>query len=53
MTVIVIAMWKDENFGIPNKALMRLLPRDADYKSGDQRAFPINLLAGPRIFNAS
>jgi PAS domain S-box-containing protein len=39
MTDIVIAMWKDENFGIPNKALMRLLPRDADYKSGDQRAF--------------
>ncbi|KAH7408268.1 hypothetical protein DE146DRAFT_752408 [Phaeosphaeria sp. MPI-PUGE-AT-0046c] len=33
------AMWKDEGFGIPNKALMRLLPRDAIYTSGDQRAF--------------
>jgi PAS domain S-box-containing protein len=32
-------MWKDENFGIPNKALMRLLPRDAVYLPGDQRAF--------------
>jgi hypothetical protein len=32
-------MWKDENFGIPNKALMRLLPRDAVYMPGDQRAF--------------
>jgi PAS domain S-box-containing protein len=39
MTDIAIAMWKDENFGIPNSALMRLLPRDAGYKSGDQRAF--------------
>ncbi|KAL5121232.1 hypothetical protein ACEQ8H_000700 [Pleosporales sp. CAS-2024a] len=33
------AMWRDESFGIPNKALMRLLPRDAQYASGDQRAF--------------
>ncbi|KAH4611392.1 hypothetical protein HBI56_094140 [Parastagonospora nodorum] len=33
------AMWKDEGFGIPNKALMRLLPRDATYTPGDQRAF--------------
>lgn len=32
-------MWKDEGFGIPNKALMRLLPKDAVYTSGDQRAF--------------
>ena len=32
-------MWKDEGFGIPNKALMRLLPRDATYTPGDQRAF--------------
>jgi PAS domain S-box-containing protein len=38
-TDIVVAMWKDENFGIPNKALMRLLPRDAVYMPGDQRAF--------------
>ncbi|KAF1912413.1 hypothetical protein BDU57DRAFT_458502 [Ampelomyces quisqualis] len=33
------AMWKDESFGIPNKALLRLLPRDAMYTTGDQRAF--------------
>jgi len=33
------AMWKDEGFGIPNKALLRLLPKDAVYTPGDQRAF--------------
>lgn len=33
------AMWKDEGFGIPNKALMRFLPKDAVYTSGDQREF--------------
>jgi PAS domain S-box-containing protein len=32
-------MWKDESFGIPNKALLRLLPKDSVYNSGDQRAF--------------
>jgi PAS domain S-box-containing protein len=32
-------MWKDEGFGIPNKSLMRLLPKDAVYTPGDQRAF--------------
>jgi PAS domain S-box-containing protein len=36
---ITKAMWKDEGFGIPNKALMRLLPKDATYTPGDQRAF--------------
>jgi PAS domain S-box-containing protein len=39
MTDTAIAMWKDENFGIPNKALMRLLPKEAVYTPGDQRAF--------------
>lgn len=33
------AMWKDEGFGIPNQALLRLLPKDATYAPGDQRAF--------------
>lgn len=33
------AMWKDEGFGIPNKALLRLLPKDCTYTAGDQRAF--------------
>jgi PAS domain S-box-containing protein len=33
------AMWKDETFGIPNKALLRLLPKDASYVPGDQRDF--------------
>jgi PAS domain S-box-containing protein len=33
------AMWKDEGFGIPNNALLRLLPKDAVYIPGDQRAF--------------
>ncbi|KAF2030019.1 hypothetical protein EK21DRAFT_66550 [Setomelanomma holmii] len=33
------AMWKDEGFGIPNKALLRLMPKDGTYAPGDQRAF--------------
>lgn len=33
------AMWKDESFGIPNKALLRLLPEDGTYNSADQREF--------------
>ncbi|KAJ4987400.1 histidine kinase hhk6p [Stagonosporopsis vannaccii] len=33
------AMWKDEGFGIPNNALLRLLPKDATYAPGDQREF--------------
>jgi PAS domain S-box-containing protein len=32
-------MWKDEGFGIPNKALLRLLHKDGTYAPGDQRAF--------------
>lgn len=32
-------MWKDEGFGIPNKALLRFLPRDRTYVPGDQRDF--------------
>lgn len=32
-------MWKDESFGIPNKALLRLLPKDRTYAPGDQRDF--------------
>lgn len=33
------ALWKDEGFGIPNKALLRLLPKESSYIPGDQRAF--------------
>ena len=33
------AMWKDEGFGIPNKALLRLMRKDGSYAPGDQRAF--------------
>jgi PAS domain S-box-containing protein len=33
------AMWKDEGFGIPNKALLRLMAKDGTYAPGDQRAF--------------
>ncbi|KAF2468202.1 uncharacterized protein BDR25DRAFT_58603 [Lindgomyces ingoldianus] len=33
------AMWKDESFGIPNKALLRLMPKNGKYSPGDQRAF--------------
>jgi len=32
-------MWQDEGFGIPNKAILRLLPEDATYDASDQRAF--------------
>lgn len=32
-------MWKDEGFGIPNQALLRLLPKDRTYIPGDQRDF--------------
>lgn len=32
-------MWKDEGFAIPNKAMLRLMRRDATYSPGDQRAF--------------
>ena len=32
-------MWKDESFGIPNKALLQLLPMDGKHIAGDQRAF--------------
>lgn len=33
------AMWQDEGFGIPNKAMLRLLPEEAVYNPSDQRAF--------------
>lgn len=33
------AMWKDESFGIPNKALMKLLPDEDNHIPGDQREF--------------
>lgn len=33
------ALWRDEGFGIPNKALLRLLPKDRVYSLGDQRDF--------------
>jgi PAS domain S-box-containing protein len=39
ITMPAYAMWKDETFGIPNKALLRLLPKDASYVPGDQRDF--------------
>jgi PAS domain S-box-containing protein len=32
-------MWKDESFGIPNRALLRLLPDPEAYYAGDQRNF--------------
>ena len=33
------ALWKDESFGIPNKAVLRLLPKDTDVQRIDQRRF--------------
>jgi PAS domain S-box-containing protein len=32
-------MWKDESFGIPNKALLALLPKDTKSSASDQREF--------------
>ena len=32
-------MWKDQSFGIPNKALLRLLPKESSYRPGDQKDF--------------
>jgi PAS domain S-box-containing protein len=32
-------MWKDESFGIPNRALLKLLPDPEAYHSGNQREF--------------
>ncbi|CAN9423992.1 unnamed protein product [Alternaria alternata] len=39
VTMPAYAMWKDETFGIPNKALLRLLSKDGTYVPGDQRDF--------------
>ncbi|KAL6168259.1 hypothetical protein ACJQWK_05914 [Exserohilum turcicum] len=39
ITLPAYAMWKDESFGMPNKALLRLLSKDASYAPGDQREF--------------
>ncbi|KAK7729575.1 hypothetical protein SLS57_002063 [Botryosphaeria dothidea] len=33
------AMWKDENFGIPNRALLRFLPNQGEDAPMDQREF--------------
>lgn len=33
------AMWKDESFGLPNKALLQFVTRDESYNVSDQRAF--------------
>ncbi|KAF1942574.1 hypothetical protein EJ02DRAFT_162359 [Clathrospora elynae] len=37
ITMPAYAMWKDEGFGIPNQALLRLMPKDSTYAPGDQR----------------
>ncbi|KAF1835414.1 putative histidine kinase HHK6p [Decorospora gaudefroyi] len=39
ITMPAYAMWKDEKFGIPNKALLRLLPKEVSYAPGHQRDF--------------
>jgi hypothetical protein len=36
---VFAAMWKDESFGLPNRALLGLMPKGTTYTSGDQRAF--------------
>ncbi|KAF2118368.1 putative histidine kinase HHK6p [Lophiotrema nucula] len=33
------AMWKDETFGIPNKALLKFMKKDGKFTSSDQRAY--------------
>lgn len=44
-------MWKDEGFGIPNKALLRLLPKECTYTPGDQRAFLSQFTVWDEDFN--
>ncbi|KAI4957605.1 hypothetical protein J4E86_004744 [Alternaria arbusti] len=39
ITMPAYAMWKDQSFGIPNKALLRLLSKDSTYAPGDQLDF--------------
>ncbi|KAK5018675.1 hypothetical protein LTR60_001402, partial [Cryomyces antarcticus] len=39
MNLPAYAMWKDESFGMPNKAIMELLTEDRDCDIADQRAF--------------
>ncbi|KAF2835529.1 hypothetical protein M501DRAFT_988825 [Patellaria atrata CBS 101060] len=39
MRLPAYAMWKDESFGIPNTALLKLLPESSEYVPTDQRSF--------------
>jgi PAS domain S-box-containing protein len=39
MSLPAYAMWKDESFGIPNKALLRLLSKEVQISRFDQRQF--------------
>ncbi|KAK8186387.1 hypothetical protein BC567DRAFT_8263 [Phyllosticta citribraziliensis] len=39
ITMPAYAMWKDESFGIPNRALLRFLPAESEYTPTDQREF--------------
>ncbi|KAK8197247.1 uncharacterized protein BKA78DRAFT_75112 [Phyllosticta capitalensis] len=39
ITMPAYAMWKDESFGIPNRALLRFLPAETEYTPTDQRDF--------------
>ncbi|KAK8168497.1 hypothetical protein BKA80DRAFT_308242 [Phyllosticta citrichinensis] len=39
ITMPAYAMWKDESFGIPNRALLRFLPAESEYTPSDQREF--------------
>ncbi|KAK8222990.1 hypothetical protein BKA81DRAFT_404648 [Phyllosticta paracitricarpa] len=39
ITMPAYAMWKDESFGIPNRALLRFLPAESEYAPSDQREF--------------
>lgn len=35
----IYAIWKDEGFGIPNNALLNLMPRNGEHTPGGQRQF--------------
>ncbi|KAF2459882.1 hypothetical protein BDY21DRAFT_281127, partial [Lineolata rhizophorae] len=39
MNMPAYAMWKDESFGVPNKAILRLLPESTEIRSLDPREF--------------
>lgn len=51
INVPAYAMWKDEGFGIPNNALLKLMPRNGEHTPGDQRLFHSQYTVWTEDFN--